>query len=513
MAAAMGFFLMTAAWIPSAAAPCTDGGPSFSQVTEEINQKNAVLDAPALNLAPYRYEYPENTNPSFSESDIRRVRGYVQSGVKQVISKRDAKKEVEWLFRLLQSQYGLYQFSGGDAAFEKAKREILEDLEDRGGIPIQEYEALLIGKLGFIRDQHLNIGNSTPTPVSTLYSNEQLSFFEEEGSWYRQGGPKEPILSVQGQKPEQVLKRAIGPDGAFIYRMYAVLPEARESVSYVIQYGSPSGTEEGRQGIREEVWLKPAQYSRGKQEKDLVSFQIEDGLPVLRMNVMFMDGDPRIKQVLESAEQIQGYCSAVIDLRNNPGGNGDLPGMWFQAYTGQKLLPNYSTLRRAASSEAWESLFWNRQEEKTMEALGLKKDGDAYLQYPGKQFLQKDGPTLFVLTSRKTASAAEQMTDALKNLKNTVTIGVNTGGVLTNAANYTMAMPYSGLRLQFGECLYYWDSGYFQEGVGLEPDIYLTGDKTDERLALFLKRYAPKGIRETENRDQGTTGASGVLQK
>ncbi len=121
---------------------------------------------------------------------------------------------------------------------------------------------------------------------------------------------------------------------------------------------------------------------------------------------------------------------------------------------------------------------------------GLKRRGKYYYcQYPGRQYLADEGRQIFVLTSRRTSSAAESMTDALKNLENVITIGTNTGGVLANMANYNMAMPYSGLYLQFGECMQYFDPSYFRESYGMEPDLYLTGKNLQKRLKKFFKTY------------------------
>ena len=122
--------------------------------------------------------------------------------------------------------------------------------------------------------------------------------------------------------------------------------------------------------------------------------------------------------------------------------------------------------------------------------MGWKRSGKYYYyQKPGHQYLENKGKQIFVLTSRRTSSAAEAMTDALKNMENVVTIGVNTGGVLINMANYNMAMPYSGLFLQFGESLQYFDSSYFKEAYGIEPDIYLTGKNLEGRLEKFFELY------------------------
>lgn len=58
-----------------------------------------------------------------------------------------------------------------------------------------------------------------------------------------------------------------------------------------------------------------------------------------------------------------------------------------------------------------------------------------------------------------------------------------------NMANYSMAMPYSRLLLQFGESMQYFEGSYFQESYGIEPDVYLTGKNLDERLEKFFKLY------------------------
>ena len=131
-----------------------------------------------------------------------------------------------------------------------------------------------------------------------------------------------------------------------------------------------------------------------------------------------------------------------------------------------------------------------KKEDKYFIKSGLKKDGKYYyLNYPNHQYLKNEGKKVFVLTSRRTSSSAEAMTDALRNIENTVVIGTNTGGVLINMANYQMAMPYSGLFLQFGECLQNFEPSYFKESYGMEPDIYLTGENLSERLKKFFEKY------------------------
>ena len=118
------------------------------------------------------------------------------------------------------------------------------------------------------------------------------------------------------------------------------------------------------------------------------------------------------------------------------------------------------------------------------------KEGDYRVRRPEAQYLEREeGPFLVVLTSRGTASAAEAFTDLTRNVGRSLIIGSNTGGCLTGSQTYRGYLPWSGTELAWGLDLFVWPEGYFAEGVGLEPDVYLTGPDQEARLEQFLQRY------------------------
>ena len=405
-------------------------------VIDEINKKNEELDAPIDSIDRFCYNY-KNSKPKVTKKDNSLMwEDYDRKNILPKFTVYAAKKEVHWLFRLLRSQYGLYTYYGGDAKFEKAEKLILKDVGSKGMISAKKYQKLLHKHLGFITDEHLAIGEQIFGTDVRLFSNETEHYIKSGEKYFSKDDPQNAIVEINGKQPEKYLKRAIDENGRLTYYPYARLKQKEDICSYILKYEN---------GDTKSVSLKPAKYSY---KKDL--------------------------------DRMYGY-----DKYDNAG---TLVDEWFYRYTGKQLLPNYSTLR---IRPVWIS---DAKELREMDAFadetGLEKSGKYYYrQYPGHQYLENGDRQIFVLTSAHTCSAAEAMTDALKNIENTVVIGTNTGGVLLNMANYSLAMPYSGLLLQFGEAMQYFDPSYFQESYGLEPDIYLTGKNLNKRLETFFELY------------------------
>lgn len=459
---------------------CAEGGgqQALQEVLQEVNARNEKLDAPRDSLEAFRYPF-DNKKPKLSEQDIRLMwKDYERRKIKKRISVSSAIKEMKWLFRLFRSQYGLYTYYGGDAAFGKAYRKLARAVGTKGSISTKKYQALLHRHLGFITDSHLAVGEEIFYEDVGLFSDESIHYVKTGERFAREDAPQDFITAIQGRPPENYLKRAIDEKGELTYYPYAML-RGRDNVSFRVEYES---------GRVENLTMRPAKYAATRELHRHYGYDRHDGWAYVEMNFAYMPGEMTKdrKQFLKDTADMKQQDRLVFDLRNNPGGDGTLIEKWFKRYTGKTLKPNYSTLRiRPVLLCNKEEL---RNEDTWARSQKLKREGKYYYtQYPGHQFLRNEGKQIFVLTSRMTSSAAEAMTDALKNVENVVTIGTNTGGVLANMANYSMAMPYSGLFLQFGECMQYFDKSYFREAYGMEPDIYITGKHIQERLDTFFE--------------------------
>lgn len=459
------------------------GKSELETVIQEVNEKNKKINAPTTSLNKYKYNF-KSKKPMLTAADVQLMKSYKKESVKKSLTKATAIKEVNWLFRLLRTQYGLYSYYGGDKTFEKAQKSIIKKLESKKSITAKDYEKLLFDNLNFIVDKHFNIGSTSFNTGVALLSNESVSYNMVDGKFYKGNDITNAIKYINGEKPENYLKRAIDQNGNLTYYPYVMMkPGKNDKLDLVYNNGA-----------MEEIKLLKAVYAVKDTVDTIYNYKVEDGIGKAELNTMLFDDGGHYKELkdkfLGDVKDVKKQSAFVLDLRNNPGGDLGLVNEWFKTYTNTELEPNFSTLR-IRPGKVWTTFMWGdlKYYDALMSGVGLVIAGDYYYQYPKQQYLPNKDTNIFVLTSRRTGSAAEGFTDALKNLENVTTIGVNTGGVLTNMANYSLALPYSGLYFQFGEVLMNWDKNYFKEEYGLEPDIYLTGEHLEERLEKFFNLY------------------------
>lgn len=111
-----------------------------------------------------------------------------------------------------------------------------------------------------------------------------------------------------------------------------------------------------------------------------------------------------------------------------------------------------------------------------------------YTYLPGKRL---DNIDLYLLTSRRTFSAAEEFTYNLKNMKRAKVIGETTGGgahdnkFVILSDNFEMSLPFARAINPITKSNW--------EGVGVEPDVKVSADKAlDTALAMASKKLAEK---------------------
>lgn len=168
------------------------------------------------------------------------------------------------------------------------------------------------------------------------------------------------------------------------------------------------------------------------------------------------------------------FCDALIfDLRDNGGGSPEMI-----AFISSYLFDKKTLLNR----------FYNRREDATTETWTSEK-------IAGTRF-DKNLP-VYVLTSSRTFSAAEEFTYNLKNLKRATIVGETTGGgahpvtFVPLGKRFNMSLPYARAINPITKTNW--------EGVGVEPDIKTSPEKAlDTAIADALKKIAARSAAEDE---------------
>ncbi|MCB6202191.1 S41 family peptidase [Extibacter muris] len=471
-----------------------DDKSAYEELLQETKKKNERLKAPEIIPDEYFYNAGQDKE-TFGGDDFALWRAAKeQKEMSPWISREEAEQELSWLLRLLRSYYGNYGRSGGDEAFEAAAVHVTEAFEGDLKKGFGEYEELLGREFAFAvdNDRHFSIGFSMTEEYSLLGNLEQ-SYWRNDGKYFMDKACTMEIKKIDGEDPETYLRPAIGQKGELTWYPYIIGGPGEHSREIEIEY-----TEQKlffNKTRRKTVQLSETDYEGGEDvaQKDIYRYEERGGSPWIKWS-QFPKPEREISQeFILAASKIKGHPYAVIDLSDNSGGEERTLGIWFEAYTGRLHTPHVNVLKRMKT----EDLLTETEEKKAYEEdvamfrrMGQTEENGYKVVRPGKQKPKENAQRLFLVTSRRSASCAEMMTDSCRDIGNTVVIGANTFGCLSGDVTETLALPLSGVPVSFGASLYQWDEDYFKEGRGLAPDLYLTGEDCEERLELFLNQYA-----------------------
>lgn len=128
---------------------------------------------------------------------------------------------------------------------------------------------------------------------------------------------------------------------------------------------------------------------------------------------------------------------------------------------------------------------------KDLKTLQLEKIHAYYYEHipKSKEELNKNLNTIFVLTDKKTSSAAEFFVEHLKDFENIVVVGTNTHGTLESSNVELGYLPNSHIEFSYGNWLRLYDEKFFKEGEGIKPDIWVNGEDALELTLKLIENY------------------------
>lgn len=470
-----------------------DDKSAYGEFLQETEKKNEGLSAPESIPDEYFYKAGQDKE-TFGGTDFdlwQTVKE--QKEMAPWISKEDAEQELAWFLRLLRSYYGNYGRSGGDEAFEAAAGNVMKAFEGDRKKEFGEYEELLGREFAFAveNDRHFSIGFSTMEECCLL-GNQEKSYWKNDGTYYMDKECTKEIEKIGGEAPEKYLRPSIGQEGELTWYPYMISDPGERSREIEIEYTEQKlfFKKTGKKTVR----LAETDYEEDEEVSKKESYRYEErgGIPWIKWNKFPRPERDSSQEFILSASKIKKYPYAVIDLSDNAGGEERTLGGWFEEYTGSLYMTHANVLRRMNKEE----LLTEEEDKKAYvedEAMYLRmgqteENGYKVIRPHNEKHIE-NAQRLFLVTSRRSASCAEMMTDSCRAIENTVVIGADTFGCLSGDVTEILWLPVSGVPVSFGASLYQWDEDYFKEGRGFSPDLYLTGKDCEERLELFLEKY------------------------
>jgi retinol-binding protein 3 len=197
----------------------------------------------------------------------------------------------------------------------------------------------------------------------------------------------------------------------------------------------------------------------------------------------FMDEELGADTVAAAMNFVNGTDALIIDMRSNGGGNPAMVALVCSYLFGPEPVH-------------LNSLYW-REGDRTEEFWTRKE-------LAGKRYLNKD---VYVLTSKRTFSGAEEFTYNLKNLKRATIIGETTGGGAHPGGGFRITEHF-GMFVPTGRAISPITKTNW-EGTGVTPDVVVPADQ-----ALLVARLMvlKKALTTLTNPDL-KAGAEGEIQK
>jgi len=165
----------------------------------------------------------------------------------------------------------------------------------------------------------------------------------------------------------------------------------------------------------------------------------------------FMDAELGADTVAAAMNFINGTDALIIDMRRNGGGNPAMVALVCSYLFGPEPVHLNDLYWREGNRT---DEFWTRKE------------------VPGKRYLNKD---VYVLTSKRTFSGAEEFTYNLKNLKRATIVGETTGGGAHPGGGFRISEHF-GMFVPTGRAISPITKTNW-EGTGVTPDISVPADQ------------------------------------
>jgi len=417
--------------------------------------------------------------------------------------------DVQLFFDILREVYGAYTFFGGDEVFLPIFEEILNQLEAfEFPHTTQSVARTIHARLNpYIHDNHLSLAHHDFTSSYCVFVGNM--YFERTVNGFKDRNSGLYVQEIVGHNKIDILRLSINQYAEFLYTPVIVgnLNSVENYLTIVFENGESTTV-----GLYSTKDTSEPYYRRP-------SLDFVDGFPIVTINAMYFEHiPPDFEEIFfghiegsyefhSFVDKLQNEPAIIIDLRENFGGNALLARRWLYNLVGE-FVPTSGIMLVAEDYEyfiSWrieeanpDNPFYQPMCEIRQQEVHLPLGDYHTVIYPTcpsrTNAVVPNDQIIIFLTSRRTASAAEDFIDMAFHMENTLVIGQNTAGTfLTNLCFPWRALPYTGIRFGLGAMVQiHADAHNFQEGIGLTPDLWVpcNDDALLAALALLRNHFA-----------------------
>ncbi|TMW71688.1 S41 family peptidase [Alteribacter natronophilus] len=466
----------------------------IGRILSLAGENRAGDPADDFNVDDYLYDYSEAEDEELSKEELENIR---LSGDAPMSAEPDQFiEDLHYFHSVLKYQYALYGANGGDEAFEQARDQAIEEIEKKYApgetISPSIMEETIREHYSFIRDTHFTVNGSLVTPKDhRLYMNGDILFYKTEEGRYIHTGTGETLKHINGDRSvEDYLLPSLSEDGEFVY-----IP------GHFSDQEPEKDLEITMDETVKEVGLSwtSASYTTGESGVDT-----SGEIPVFALKDFFFyeDSDVTAEGLMKEAEMFEDEPYWILDLTSNPGGYPEFAIDWHRQHFGispgfgDYMLYLYSNTGYAVYEETEEYYrsrgvvedpFWSQIGGYRGFIMPLEEPRWTRM-YSAYRRAENEDSVIFVITDEYTASAAEFMTQVMKHVDNTIIIGTSTAGALNSGGALLWELPNTNLVMSVPSAFNYHPENLAQEGIGLEPDLWLHPGDAVSRIEALVSR-------------------------
>lgn len=453
------FFIVFACIIGFAGCSVSIPQPTMEELMDEVNAEHQEIRKPDISEEQYG-QYVSIRSPINQE--LKPAKPDEDGG----LSAEQAEFDINLLFDSLHKTYGLYDFYGGDAVFKAARQQAIADCKATEKMDADVLREIIKENLSFITDMHFIIdGENLARNLYPCFFTE-VSFQKTQDGYSTTDG--KTVESVDGQDDlDSLFKRSLTREGKIVY-WPITFADPKTSTK-----NPPSLTVHYVDGSIQTLTAQPYEALQIDSDmKNIEQYERED-IPIGRS--LWVDS----QDFLKPAKDFRKEQVSIMDLSRNRGGKSTLSFEWWEDYLGQSVSGNLFSVLISQNMGM-------KELSGIEDLLGVQViDGWTLLYTQPDDFVEQEN-TLIILTSKYTASAAEMFVDIARNVENTLIIGENTGGCLTNNLYGGVTLTYSGIEIGYGNAVTIFPEDDFKEGYGFEPDLWCPAVYAEEAAVNLI---------------------------